>query len=113
MNLCNTPLHSPYTLCYSITMTNPVSVRPLTRKQCACEKCSQFFCDYVYPVLTLAVFSAGFFVVHEVLQPSGRVPWLPTLTIEMTVEEPERDLSEIVDIFEGAFESSGNGENPE
>ena len=105
MNLYEPPLHSPYTLCYSITMTNPVTVRPLTRKQCACEKCSHFFCDYVYPVLTLAVFSAGFFVTHEIFQPSGRVPWLPTLTIQMTVEEPERDLSEIVEIFEGAFES--------
>ena len=94
-------------------MTNPVSVRPLTRKQCACENCSQFFCDYVAPVLTLAVFSVGFFVIHEVIQPSGRTPWLPTLTVEMTVEEPERDLSEIVEIFEGAFEGVEDGENPE
>lgn len=72
-----------------------------TRAQCACENVTHAFCDFVAPVLALAVYGGMFFVIHEVMQPSGRTPWLPTLTVEMTVEEPERDLSEIVEIFEG------------
>ena len=60
-----------------------------TRKQRACESTAQFFCSYVYPVLTLAVYSLGFFTIHEVFQPSGKFPLLPTVEVRLrTIVEP-------------------------
>ena len=58
-----------------------------TRQQRACEATAQVFCDYVYPVLTLAVYSLGFFTIHEVFQPSGKFPSLPTVEIRLSTVE--------------------------
>ena len=58
-----------------------------TRKQRVCEATAQVCCDYVYPVLTLALYSLVFFTVHEVFQPSGRIPSLPTVEIRLSTVE--------------------------
>ena len=58
-----------------------------TRKQRACEATAQFYCDYVCPVLTLALYSFIFFAVHEVFQPSGKFPLLPTIEIRLSTVE--------------------------
>ena len=58
-----------------------------TRQQRVCEATAQVFCDYVYPVLTLALYSLIFFTVHEVFQPSGKFPLLPTVEIRLSTVE--------------------------
>ena len=78
----DTPLHSEYT--ESMTYTTYCKSLHCTRKQRACEATAQFCCGYVYPVLTLAVYSLGFIAIHEVFQPSGKFPLLPTVEIRLS-----------------------------
>ena len=75
----DTPLHSEYT--ESMTYTNH------TKQQRACEATAQFCCDYVCPVLALAIYSFGFIAIHEVFQPSGKFPLLPTIEIRLSTVE--------------------------
>ena len=42
-----------------------------------------FYEDYVAPVLVLGVMFAGLVGVHEVFSPSGRLPELPVVNIEV------------------------------
>ena len=81
----DTPLHSEYT--ESMTYTKYCKSLHCTRQQRACEATAQFFCDYVSPVLALALYSFCFFATHEVFQPSGKFPLLPTVEIRLSVVE--------------------------
>ena len=58
-----------------------------TKQQRVCEATAQVCCDYVYPLLTLAIYSLIFFTTHEVFQPSGKFPLLPTVEVRLRAIE--------------------------
>ena len=51
------------------------------------DKCSEVFCSTVLPVLTLGIYSVGFFTIHEVFHPTGMFPSLPTIEVHGGVVE--------------------------
>ena len=54
-----------------------------TQLQRACAVTAHVCCDGVYPLLVFAFYFFVFFAVHEVLLPSGRLPYFPAVEVRL------------------------------
>ena len=59
------------------------SVRKGSYTQQACESCSHVYCYALQPILSLFLYGFLFFVVHEVFRPSGRLPLVAPVEVEL------------------------------